>query len=76
MATIATGLKISISNTPQAKDDVCGSLEDFAALFDVLMNDLGGTAKTLYSLSKDLTAEDGGGVDAVTAASMISGPAV
>ena len=70
MATIATGLKISIGNTPQAKDDVYGGLEDFSQLLDVLCNDLGGAAKTLYSLSKDLSVEDGG---TVTSASMISG---
>src|SRR6187551_2155430 len=70
MTTIATGLKISIANTPQAKDDVYGSVEDFAQLLDVLCNDLGGNAKTLYSLSKDLTIEDGG---SVTSASMIGG---
>jgi len=73
MATIATGLKISISNTPQAKDDVYGSLEDFSQLLDVLANDLGGAAKSLYSLSKDLAIEDGG---TVTSASMISGAPV
>ena len=70
MPTIATGLKVSISNTPQAKDDVYGSLEDFSKLLDVLCNDLGGTAKTLYSLSRDLTIEDGG---TVTSASLICG---
>ena len=70
MATIATGLKISIGNTPQAKDDVYGGLEDFSQLLDVLCNDLGGAAKAIYGLSKELTIEDGG---TVTAASMISG---
>src|SRR5215208_7143375 len=73
MPTIATGLKVSVTNTPQATDDVYGSLEDFSKLLDVLANDLGGTAKQLYSLSKDLTIEDGG---TSTAASLISGTPV
>jgi VCBS repeat-containing protein len=73
MPTIATGLKISIANTPQAQDDFYAAGEDVSKLLNVLLNDLGGGAKSLYSLSKDLTTADGG---TVTAASMLALPPV
>ncbi len=57
MATTLT----SFSNTPQAVDDYYyGYNEDWIALiyFDVMANDLGGKAKTLYSLDNGTTTTD------------------
>jgi VCBS repeat-containing protein len=57
MATTLT----SFSNTPQAVDDYYyGYNEDWIALiyFDVMANDLGGKAKTLYSLDDGTTTTD------------------
>uniref|UniRef100_UPI002AB657D1 Ig-like domain-containing protein n=1 Tax=Burkholderia sp. BCC1998 TaxID=2817447 RepID=UPI002AB657D1 len=57
MATTSNGTAVSISNTPQAQDDVFMSaqtgLTDNAlttVYLNVMANDLGGAAKTLYSL--------------------------
>ncbi|OFW03622.1 MAG: hypothetical protein A3G20_01680 [Acidobacteria bacterium RIFCSPLOWO2_12_FULL_59_11] len=51
MAAITKGITISFSNTPQATDDtgVYGENQGIA-YFNVLSNDLGGNAKTLYSV--------------------------
>ncbi|TIV43436.1 MAG: hypothetical protein E5V84_01100, partial [Mesorhizobium sp.] len=55
----AGGTTTSFSNTPQAQGDVFNYTEDTAVvvsgsqsiiLLDVLANDLGGNAKTLYSI--------------------------
>jgi hypothetical protein len=48
----AGGTDVSFSNTPQAKDDPFTIAADTASswTFDVLANDLGGAAKTLYSI--------------------------
>ena len=46
------GNAVSMSKTPQAKDDVAATSEDSALLLDVLANDLGGAAKKLYSLDQ------------------------
>ncbi|WP_232459648.1 beta strand repeat-containing protein, partial [Burkholderia ubonensis] len=57
MATTSNGIAVSISNTPQATNDVFTSaqtgLTDNAlttVYLNVMANDLGGAAKTLYSL--------------------------
>src|SRR3990172_2978136 len=59
MATpgVTPGIAVSFAKTPQAKDDVyasstTGLTEDSTsvALLDVMRNDLGGNAKSLYSL--------------------------
>src|SRR5688572_15375628 len=62
---------VSIFNTPQASDDTFqGVTEDSNGtfIFDVMSDDLGGKAKTLYSLddgsaTTDLLAKDAVGVD-------------
>src|ERR1041384_862465 len=44
---------VSFSNTPQAKDDYYSyseSIENTVTCLNVMANDLGGNAKTLYSL--------------------------
>jgi VCBS repeat-containing protein len=64
MATITTsGLVTSWTNTPQAGDDSLapsGLGEDATAVFylDVMVNDLGGKAKTLYSLDDGVENQD------------------
>lgn len=55
MAANSNGTKTSFVNTPQAKDDVfsnVGVTEDATGVFffDVMANDAGGKAKTLYSI--------------------------
>src|SRR5262245_22917593 len=63
MATIKNGIIVSFSNTPQAQDDVYTFTEDglFSSIYfnnltdvlsylNVMANDLGGNAKTLYSV--------------------------
>src|SRR6266568_8212890 len=55
MATINSGITTSFGNTPQAQADLftnMGLTEDSLRTFylDVMGNDLGGQAKTLYSL--------------------------
>src|SRR5262245_35945349 len=60
----AGGTTTSFSNTPQAQDDVFKLTEDtvtlvqFSAtniLLDVMQNDLGGNAKTLYSIDDGIS---------------------
>ncbi|WP_126224613.1 Ig-like domain-containing protein [Burkholderia ambifaria] len=57
MATTSSGTTVSISNTPQATDDVFTSAQTgltdnslTTVYLNVMANDLGGAAKTLYSL--------------------------
>lgn len=54
MAITATGTSTSMGNTPQAGDDLFGSTgvteDGGSVILDVMANDLGGKAKTLYSL--------------------------
>jgi VCBS repeat-containing protein len=55
---LSGGTTVSFNNTPQAKDDFFGLDEDVGLkFFDVLANDLGGNAKTLWSI--DNTSDDG-----------------
>src|SRR5258707_12037493 len=64
MATITNGTTVSFSNTPQAGDDtftslITGLTEDTASTkiyLDVMANDLGGNAKTLWSLDDGTSA--------------------
>src|SRR5436190_15356 len=51
------GTLASLDNTPQAKDDFYSMLEDQWRVLDVMANDLGGNAKTLWSI--DTTSDDG-----------------
>ena len=51
------GTLASLGNTPQAKDDYYTMSEDQWRVLDVLANDLGGNAKTLWSI--DTTSDDG-----------------
>ena len=51
------GTLSSLDNTPQAKDDFYSMLEDQWRVLDVMANDLGGNAKTLWSI--DTTSDDG-----------------
>ncbi|MGZ2413112.1 VCBS repeat-containing protein, partial [Sphingomonas sp. F9_3S_D5_B_2] len=44
------GTTTSFSNTPQAVDDKFFATEDVIYIFDVMANDLGGNAKTLWSV--------------------------
>src|SRR3569833_2055879 len=48
----SNGASTSVKNTPQAKDDVFGSVEDVSIVLDVMGNDLGGNGKSLYSLDQ------------------------
>ncbi|MET3623660.1 Ig-like domain-containing protein [Burkholderia ambifaria] len=57
MATTSSGIAVSISNTPQATNDVFTSAQTgltdnslTTVYLNVMANDLGGAAKTLYSL--------------------------
>ena len=54
MATQTTGggSTTSFTNTPQAQDDTYSLSEDFLGIicFDVMLGDLGGAAKTLFSV--------------------------
>ncbi|ABY28576.1 VCBS domain-containing protein [Methylorubrum extorquens] len=52
MATVSNGAATSVSNTPQAKDDYVTTAEDVGTKINVLANDSGGTAKSLYSISQ------------------------
>ncbi|BCG93589.1 beta strand repeat-containing protein [Mesorhizobium sp. 131-2-1] len=56
--TGAGGTTTSFSNTPQAKDDTFLYSEDAASILilNVLANDLGGAAKTLYSIDDSVSA--------------------
>ena len=67
MATQTTGggSTTSFNNTPQAVDDTYNKTEDFLGIcyFDVMLNDLGGNAKVLWSVddgtgSTDLLSQD------------------
>src|SRR5687768_4349914 len=51
------GTTASLSNTPQAKDDYYAAIEGQIRTFDVMLNDLGGAAKVLWSI--DNTSDDG-----------------
>ncbi|MFM5932398.1 MAG: VCBS domain-containing protein [Novosphingobium sp.] len=53
-------LTVAVNNTPQAADDKFSSFEDLLSYLDVLANDAGGAAKSLFSLSDKLSIEDGG----------------
>ena len=53
------GTTTSFNNTPQAVDDFYLASEDQVRYFDVMANDLGGNAKTLWSI--DNTSADGSG---------------
>src|SRR5215208_7768542 len=46
------GTTTSLNNTPQAKDDSFWTDEDYLGIsyFDVMLNDLGGNAKVLWSV--------------------------
>jgi VCBS repeat-containing protein len=48
------GIRVSVANTPQAKDDIYtfGEGDSTLQVLDVLANDLGGEAKTLYSVNQ------------------------
>jgi VCBS repeat-containing protein len=46
------GTTVSISNTPQAKDDSFVGVEDKVLTLDVMANDLGGNGKSLYSVDQ------------------------
>lgn len=52
MATVSNGAATSVSNTPQAKDDYVTTAEDVGTKINVLANDSGGAAKSLYSISQ------------------------
>ncbi|TIW71635.1 MAG: hypothetical protein E5V58_18520, partial [Mesorhizobium sp.] len=56
--TGAGGTTTSFSNTPQAKDDTFLYSEDAGGvlILNVLANDLGGAAKTLYSIDDNVSA--------------------
>ena len=81
MATAITkGTVVSFGNTPQAGNDLFGGVvnEDSTGtvMLDVMSNDLGGNAKSLYSLDNGTSADSGGGVrptDLLT--SDVGGPA-
>ena len=53
------GTTTSLNNTPQAVDDFYTANEDEVLYFSVMANDLGGNAKTLWSI--DNTSDDGSG---------------
>ena len=53
------GTTTSLDNTPQAKDDFYTANEDEVLYFSVMANDLGGSAKVLWSI--DNTSDDGSG---------------
>jgi VCBS repeat-containing protein len=52
MPTPNGGTTVSITNTPQAKDDTAIAGEDRILVIDVMANDLGGNGKSLYSLNQ------------------------
>ena len=57
---LSGGTTASFNNTPQAKDDYYSYGEDVGIkIFDVMGNDLGGNAKSLWSI--DNTSDDGSG---------------
>ena len=75
--TTSIGISTSFLNTPQATDDTFGGLTEDTYLqvtyLDVMGNDLGGKAKTLYSLDdglgslNDLLAKDGARCESMSA---------
>ncbi|WP_284283238.1 VCBS domain-containing protein, partial [Mesorhizobium amorphae] len=82
----AGGTTTSFSNTPQAKDDVFNYTEDTVVivsaaqsiiLLDVMKNDLGGNAKTLYSVDDGISASTAtkqyAPIDLTTADAQVSG---
>ncbi|MGX5850765.1 VCBS domain-containing protein, partial [Mesorhizobium sp. PL10] len=84
--TGAGGTTTSFSNTPQAKDDVLNYTEDTVVivsaaqsiiLLDVMQNDLGGNAKTLYSIDDGISASTAtkqyAPIDLTTADAQVSG---
>ncbi|UVM02826.1 beta strand repeat-containing protein [Pseudomonas laurylsulfatiphila] len=66
--TTSGGTVTSFSNTPQAKDDVFTTTENLLGVmyWDVMSNDLGGNAKTLWSLDN---------ADSLPTATKVSAPA-
>jgi VCBS repeat-containing protein len=68
----AGGTTTSFSNTPQAKDDAYQLAEDFLgiAFFDVMSNDLGGNAKTLFSI--DNGTNESGAMSGYSAADLLA----
>ncbi|MBV1691089.1 VCBS domain-containing protein [Novosphingobium sp. G106] len=68
----AGGTTTSFSNTPQAKDDGYSLAEDFLGVvyFDVMSNDLGGNAKTLFSI--DNGTNQSGAMSGYSAADLLS----
>ncbi|WP_458371196.1 VCBS domain-containing protein [Pseudomonas fluorescens] len=66
--TTSGGTVTSFSNTPQAKDDVYTTTENLLGVvyWDVMSNDLGGSAKTLWSLDN---------ADSLSTATKVSAPA-
>src|SRR3954463_11914273 len=66
------GIAVSIKNTPQAKDDLFAAAGSAVVLFDVMANDSGGNAKSLYSLDDsrntetDLLARDTARIEAAS----------
>ncbi|MFK0691531.1 VCBS domain-containing protein, partial [Mesorhizobium sp. IMUNJ 23033] len=84
--TGAGGTTTSFSNTPQAKDDVFNYTEDTVVivsapqsiiLLNVMQNDLGGNAKTLYSIDDGTSASTAtkqyAPIDLTTADAQVSG---
>src|SRR5262245_61572641 len=62
-STTTSGIINSFGNTPQANADFYSYIEGGTAiLLDVMANDLGGNAKTLWSIT-DETGETDGAVD-------------
>src|SRR5439155_291935 len=58
MADITNGIVVAFGNTPQAKDDSFNGIteDSHAVILDVMGNDLGGNAKTLWSLDDGTSA--------------------
>src|SRR4051812_2908563 len=82
---------VSFGNTPQAQDDLLintGLTEDSGQIvfLDVMANDLGGAAKTLYSLDDGLSAggtrpadlliQDTGRVESITGDHSLNGASI
>ena len=59
MASITNGIVVSFGNTPQANGDSFAATEDSGVVYlNVMANDLGGNAKTLYSLDDGSSSSD------------------
>lgn len=72
------GTTTSLNNTPQATGDLFTRDEDCVAMLDVMSNDLGGSAKILWSVddgssSLDLIASDIGKVAATSSDRSVNG---